>query len=278
MQFVTILFVCVLVFAAFLHAAPWPGEKSEWQGHERYDFKVEGRRAYVVLPKTPAPGNPWYWTAEFPTASMNDDLILLEKGWTLAHVDMTNRYGGPEAMKIMEAFHDLLTREHGLSPKPVLKGISRGGLFVFNYAAKHPDRVAAVYGDNPVCDFKSWPGGQGTGRGAPRDWQRLLEAYGFASEADALAYPLNPIDTLEPLAKARIPVLIVAGDKDNIVPHAENGQIVRDRYQKLGGTVEVILKPGLGHHPHGLKDPTPIVDFMLKYADYPGKPAPAPTP
>ena len=28
--------------------------------------------------------------------------------------------------------------------------------------------------------------------------------------------------------------------------------------------MKVILKPGVGHHPHSLKDPTPIVDFILQ--------------
>ena len=31
-------------------------------------------------------------------------------------------------------------------------------------------------------------------------------------------------------------------------------------------TIRVIHKPGIGHHPHGLDDPTPVVDFILKYA------------
>ena len=38
------------------------------------------------------------------------------------------------------------------------------------------------------------------------------------------------------------------------------------RYKALGGKIEVILKPGVDHHPHSLKDPQPIVDFLLKNA------------
>ena len=29
------------------------------------------------------------------------------------------------------------------------------------------------------------------------------------------------------------------------------------RYQTLGGTIELIAKPGVGHHPHSLKDLDP---------------------
>ncbi len=40
------------------------------------------------------------------------------------------------------------------------------------------------------------------------------------------------------------------------------------RYRELGGTVEVIVKPGVDHHPHSLKDPAPIVDFLIKHAKF----------
>ena len=33
---------------------------------------------------------------------------------------------------------------------------------------------------------------------------------------------------------------------------------------KNGGKIKVIRKPGVGHHPHSLKDPTEILDFLLK--------------
>ncbi len=29
---------------------------------------------------------------------------------------------------------------------------------------------------------------------------------------------------------------------------------------------QVIHKPGVGHHPHGLDDPKPVVDFIVKHA------------
>jgi hypothetical protein len=43
----------------------------------------------------------------------------------------------------------------------------------------------------------------------------------------------------------------------------ENTAIAEKRYLELGGTIKVIHKPGVGHHPHSLKDPTPLVDFVL---------------
>ena len=38
------------------------------------------------------------------------------------------------------------------------------------------------------------------------------------------------------------------------------------KYKALGGNINVISKPGIGHHPHALKDPKQIVDFILKHS------------
>ena len=136
----------------------------------------------------------------------------------------------------MDAFYAVLTRDHGLSSKTVLEGVSRGGLFAFNWAARHPDQVASIYADAPVLDFKSWPAGKGKGQGSPDDWQQLLKVYGFTEE-QALAYPLNPVDNLAPLATAKIPILSVCGGADQTVPYEENTKIAEERYRKLGGEI-----------------------------------------
>ena len=86
------------------------------------------------------------------------------------------------------------------------------------------------------------------------------------TESEALAYDGNPIDNLKPLADAGIPLIHVVGDADNVVPVSENTAIIEARYKALGGEIVVISKAGVGHHPHGLTDPTPIVDFVLKHA------------
>lgn len=83
--------------------------------------------------------------------------------------------------------------------------------------------------------------------------------------------PGNPVDQLAPLAKAGIPVISVCGDSDKVVPYSENMEVVRNRYARLGGLVEVILKPGCDHHPHSLDDPQPVVDFILRYQPGYGK-------
>lgn len=246
----------------------FPGETiDEWHRAKRHTFLFKGRTAWVVEPSTPLPGNPWSWCMMFPDAFTVRCAApqLVAAGFHHAFLDVGNTFGSPAAVTQLAAFHDELVRR-GLGPKPALVGISRGGLYAHRYASEHPDRVAVIYGDAGVCDFKSWPGGKGKGKGSPGDWKACLAAYGFADEAAALAYQGNPIDTLGPLAKAGVALIHVVGDADDVVPPAENAAIVEQRYRALGGTIEVIHKPTCGHHPHGLDDPQPVVDFILRHA------------
>ncbi len=246
----------------------WPGETIDtWQGFTRHSFVIDGCKAWVVEPKTALPGKPWSWCLEFPDAFTERCAApgLLERGFHHAHIVVGNTFGCPAALAHFDAFYAALIA-HGLAPKAALIGISRGGLYAYRWAAQHPERVAAIYGDAPVCDFKSWPGGKGVGKGSPGDWKALLGLYGFADEAQALAFTGNPIDVLPPLAAAKIALIHVVGDADDVVPVAENTAIVESRYRALGGTIEVIHKPGVGHHPHGLDDPKPVVDFIVAHA------------
>ena len=146
-------------------------------------------------------------------------------------------------------------------------------MYCYNWAIANPDKVACIYGDAAVCDFKSWPGGKikglGKGEGSAAEWQKMLTAYDFNSDAEAIAYQGNPIDNLKPLAEAGIPLLNVYGDADVLLPWQENAGVMQERYRKLGGNITLIPKPGVGHHPHGLPDPKPIVDFIMKYAAHP---------
>lgn len=92
-----------------------------------------------------------------------------------------------------------------------------------------------------------------------------MPAYRLTPE-QALAYKKNPVDTLLPLAKAKIPILAVVGDDDDTVPVSENTAVVEKKYRKLGGPIRVIHKPGISHHPHGLLNPAAIVNFAFRAA------------
>jgi len=241
----------------------FPGKRTAWQGYDRYDFVVDGRACIVVVPKAVAGSRPWIWRARFFGHRPEVDVALLGRGFHLAYIDVANLFGSPRAVRHWDAFYRFLTVEHGLARKVALEGMSRGGLIVYNWAAANPDKVACIYADAPVCDFKSWPGGKGKGVGAPGAWQTCLKAYGL-TETQAMAYRSNPIDRLEPLAKAGVPLLHVAGDVDVVVPIDENTRVVEKRYKQLGGKIAVIVKRGVGHK-HGLDDPAPIVRFVLEH-------------
>ena len=258
-----------IVLAAASPEAPFPGKKTAWHGFDRYGFAVDGRQCCVVVPKQAAKGKPWIWRARFFGHEPQTDVALLELGWHVVYCDVGNLFGSPKAVAHWDAFYAVLTEKHGFARKAALEGMSRGGLIVLNWAAANPGKVACIYVDAPVCDFKSWPAGKGAGKGAPRDWQQCIKAYAFKDEAEALAYGKNPIDSLAPLAKAKIPILSICGADDTVVPVAENTAIVETRYKALGGPIVTVIKPNNGHHPHSLKDPKPIVDFILKHAARP---------
>jgi pimeloyl-ACP methyl ester carboxylesterase len=244
----------------------WPGEKIDtWHGYQRHNFTVDGCQAWVVAPKQAAPGNPWTWCMEFPDAFLDRTGVpqLLAKGFYDVHIRVGNTHGCPAALKHFDAFYQAITAQ-GLAKRGTLIGISRGGLYAYNWGSRNPDRVVCIYGDAPVCDFKSWPGGKGKGKGSKGDWTALIKNYGFADETEALAYKSNPVDELAPLAKAGIPLIHVVGDADDVVPVAENTALVEQRYKELHGTMVVLHKPGVGHHPHGLDDPQPVVNFILE--------------
>lgn len=238
---------------------------SSWQGYERVDFAVGGRESHLILPKVAAAGRPWIWRTEFFGHEPQADLALLAKGFHVAYTNMQNMYGAPPAIAHMGAFHSHLVGVYGLSGRVVLEGFSRGGLFALNFAIAHPEKTACLYLDAPVCTFHSWPAGFGKGKGSPTDWERCKAIYGLADDAAARAFKLNPVDNLVGLAAARVPILSVCGDADKVVPLEENSALLKERYTALGGPMELISKPGVDHHPHSLKDPTPIVDFILKH-------------
>lgn len=235
----------------------FPGKKSIWNGFERFDFELEGISCIVVKPKQINPGNPWIWRARFFDAFPNLDIAMLEEGWLLAYVNVADLYGSEEAMRRFDLFYDFLTTEYGFAAQVVLEGFSRGGLPVFNWACRNLEKVSCVYADNPVCDFKSWPGGLGSGPGSAMDWEKCLKAYGLTEE-QAKVYDRNPVDTIDVLAKNNIPVIIVYGDADEVVPVEENTLLML----KSNSRIKTICKKGGLHHPHCLEEPSPIVQFI----------------
>ncbi len=253
----------VMLASAAASAAPFPGAQTNWFGWPRWDFQHDGRSCIVVAPTNEAPGRPWIWRARFWGHEPQTDLALLGLGYHVAYMDVAEMFGSPRAIGHWNRFHELLVKGHGFAPKAALEGMSRGGLYIYNWAAANPDKVTCIYADAPVLDVRSWPGGKGRGPGSAGIWAACLKEFGLTEES-AKAFRGNPIDHLEPLAKAGIPLLHVCGETDTVVPIEENTRILETRYRELGGTITVIAKPNCEHHPHSLKDPTRIVNFVLE--------------
>ncbi|MEK6797124.1 MAG: alpha/beta hydrolase [Spirochaetota bacterium] len=237
-------------------------EVSSWEGLPRYDGIVNGRKTTIIVPENS--DTRWAWRPEFFGAFANADVELCRRGVTLAYIDIVDHYGSPKGLARGDELYRFMTNDLGMSKTPALIALSRAGLTAYRWAALYPDRVSCIYADAPVCDIKSWPGGKGTGPGSPNDWQKCLAVYGF-TESDALSFRENPIDILEKIVAAEIPLLHVAGDADEVVPFEENTKLLVERVRTLGGSIDLIVKPGVKHHPHGLTDPRPIVDFILKH-------------
>lgn len=252
-------------------------QTENFYGYHLTNFEFLGKACKLVQPKKPAPGAPWVLRARFWGHEPQTDIALLERGFHIAYCDVSNLFGGPEAVKRWDGFYRFLTQA-GFSKKVVLEGMSRGGLIVYNWAEKNSEKVACVYADAPVLDGKSWPGGLGNGKGSAADWETFKKVYGLKSDKDISNFKGNPIDNIESIAQGGYPMLHVCGAADKVVPIDENTKPFEAVIKAKGGDIEVIYKEGVGHHPHSLENPTPIVDFILRATDKKVNYAVVPTP
>ncbi|MCC6366096.1 MAG: hypothetical protein IT165_21475 [Bryobacterales bacterium] len=253
--------------ALLLLAAPAPAQ-SLWNGYEKREFAVDGVKGYVVLPRMPAPGNPWLWRARFPEYHPDAAIALLGKGLHIAYYDLPNIFGSPKAVESFDHFYAYVTQTFRLSPKVALEGVSRGGLFVYNWALKNPEKISCIYCESPVCDMKSWPGGRGKGIGSAPDWKQALESFGF-TEPRMLAFRGNPLDNAAALGAYRIPALHIVDEHDKVVPPEENTAPFAERYRSAGGAITVHYNTSLpeslsGHH-FPIDDPAMVVNFILSH-------------
>ncbi|NND06967.1 MAG: prolyl oligopeptidase family serine peptidase [Saprospiraceae bacterium] len=235
-----------------------------WNGFSLVEFQHNGRSAKVVFPKKAQDSKPWIWRARFWGHEPQVDIALLQKGFHLVWIDVADLFGAPQAERIFTDFYDHLRVAFALSDKVVLEGFSRGGLIVYNWAANNVDKVSCIYADAPVCDFNSWPRGKFSGKGSQDAWKKCLDAYGL-SNTQADTFTDIPIYTAREVAQAGIPVLHVCGATDEVVPIDENTYRLASIFKEEGAEFKVIVKEGIGHHPHSLQDPTPIVRFVLAH-------------
>lgn len=240
-------------------------EKLYWNGFEMDEFKFHGRDAKIVYPEKDPVGKllikTEYWDA-FP----NFEIEMLKRGYHLCYVKHNNRWATNDEITLMADFVKFVAKEINIEPKCITVGMSCGGLQAARLAQMYPELVSVLYIDAPVMNLLSM-----TGFGELKNpenievfWREMSKAHGF-TKSSFTTYRDSPIDHMDILLKHNIPVLLVYGDNDTVVIYEENGKVLEDYYKANGGIIEVIRKPLHGHHPHGLSDPTPLVEFVEKY-------------
>lgn len=199
---------------------------SNYHGFQRQTFPFASTEATVITPKEPNTEKKFLWKGFYLEAFPAFDLAALEAGYYVVHIQSTKDIPISETIGIWNKFYDYLREEFGLAEKAALFGLSLGGWFIYQWAAAHPEKVSCLYADNPVCDCRD--------------------------------------EILAPMASAHIPILHVAATGDTVVNYEKNTVALAERYRALGGNIEVIAHPG-DHHPHGLEDPGPILDFVTMH-------------
>ncbi|HWC60972.1 MAG TPA: alpha/beta hydrolase [Verrucomicrobiae bacterium] len=219
------------------------GEKTSWHGFDRYDFSMSEDLKLQPLKAAPEEANGYKHRNHGRRC-----IVVLPK---------TNALGNPwswrgcywdhqpqtevELLKrgfcvaYIEASQDLrpdkswdawyafLTEKHGLSPKPAFIGMSRGGEFSYTWAVRNPSKVSCIYADNP--------GG---------NWEVMNGLSGLATNDVPLLHVCGSIDPI--LGLFTLPI--------------------ESTYQQFGGRISVMIKEGRGHHPHSLRDPAFLADFI----------------
>ncbi len=254
------------------------GDKIDWHGFDRYDFVMDiqtltitpfkapageasgnlgesdkGKlRCVVVVPQQSAAGKPWSWRGVYWNHQPQAEIELLKRGFHIAYIsvdpkpkasteltmrEMMDELGmSGRALREWDAWYAYLTGQYGLSKKPAFVGMSRGGIFEYRWATANPDKVSCIYADNPGMEHEAF--------------QRLGD-----------------------LARADVPVLQICGSIDPLL--GKYASATEAIYHQFGGRISMMVKDGYAHHPHSLRDPKPIADFIEQSVQAVRGPAPA---
>lgn len=229
------------------------------------EFEFEGRYATLIFPPEEAKTPHWMLKTEYFGAFPHLEMKLLRRGYHLAYLKNVNRIGTDIDTDAKMRFAKYLQKNYGLAEKCVPIGMSCGGLQAVNFAAKYPNLVSVLYLDAPVMNFLSWPFGFGdcfVNRGEEQR-REVLDALGM-TRSELICFRGHPIDKIPSLIEHKIPVVMVYGDSDTVVPYPENGYVLEKAYKETDIPFAVFRKEGCEHHPHGFADSTPIISFILE--------------
>ena len=230
-------------------------------------FEVAGRTAFLFTPAAdaavPAESKPWILYAPtlpaYPEAAeqwMHEQFT--KAGVAVAGIDTGESYGSPAGVVAAEALHAEMVRR-GYSKQPALLGRSRGGLWASAWAIAHPELTAGLGGIYPVYDWRTYPG-----------LEKAAPAYGLPpAELAAKAADFCPIERIDVAAKAGVPVCIIHGDDDKVVPLEPNSLRLKQTYETAGKgeLVQLIVARGQGHNFwEGFFRCQELVDFLIARA------------
>jgi predicted esterase len=242
-------------------------------------FEVQGHKAFLYAAPKPAQGKPWVWYA--PT--LRGVSLVQRKAYfesflragvsiagvdlgevrgarvSIAGVDLGEVRGAPASTEKFTHFHDEMVKR-GWSSKPILLGQSRGGLMMLAWAMRHPEKTRAFVGIYPVCNLAGWP---------MKNKPVTLADYGLTEEAfRARLAEFNPLDNLKGLLARKVPLFVVHGDADAVVPYDDNTRILKERYEAGGGPIAVKVIAGEGHKESpSFFECRELIDFVLKQAE-----------
>lgn len=236
-----------------------------WNGFRCIEFLFEGQEATLVFPKEANESKNWLLKTEYFNAFPKFEIEMLNRGWHLAYVDNITRWCLEEDLDRKKRFADFLSTEYGLYRKCVPVGMSCGGLVAVKFAAKYPECVSALYLDAPVMNLLSCPAGLGKASDSNM-LPEFIRATGIELSR-LICYREHPIDKMHLLLENNIPVILLYGADDTTVPYEENGALLEKYYKENNGTIVVIGKENCGHHPHGLDDNAPIIEFVEKFSE-----------
>jgi hypothetical protein len=233
--------------------AGFAGEKTSWYGFDRFDFLMDDA-ALTVKPFKASPDEGTGVNGQVEGQMRCIVVVPKEpapgKPWSWrgryfdhepqAEIELLKRgfhicFIQSDAAKPWDAWYTFLTEKRGLSKKPAFIGMSGGGRNAFTWATTNPDNVSCIYADNPLITRES-----------------LMK--------------------LGELVQRDVPLLHICGSLDPL--SGSHTLPIESIYQQLGGRISVMIKDGFGHHPHSLRDPTLIADFITKSLENYG-PAPA---
>jgi hypothetical protein len=224
---------------------PFEGEKTTWHnGFERFDYVMD--EVSLAIKPFHRPDDEKF-AVGLPAKGQRRCIVVVPKqaaagnpwSWQGCYwdhepqteVELLRRgfhiaFITPDPGKQWDTWYSYLTEQHGLGKKPAFIGMSKGGVNEYDWATANPQKVSCIYADNPAI--------------RPEAFAKLGE-----------------------LVRNDVALLNICGSLDFLLQ--KETLPIEERYHRLGGRITVMIKDGTAHHPHSLRNPKPIADWIVEH-------------